>query len=71
MDVAALAVRQLRGRDARGAGAGRTERSGAPPAAVPVEKLGRLLLVEDALRACRAHVGIRRYNARSDGHFPD
>ncbi len=53
-DVAAWLCGELRGRDLQELIPGAPAQWGAARA-VPVEKLGRLLLIEDALRACRAH----------------
>jgi cysteine desulfurase len=54
MDVAGWLCGKLRGRG-RAALIPGTPREWAAARAVPVENLGRLLLVEDALRACLAH----------------
>jgi hypothetical protein len=54
MDVAAWLCGELRGRR-RGALIPGTPASWAATRGVPVEKLGRLLVVEDALRACLSH----------------
>jgi len=49
-----LAVRELRGRR-RAALIPGTPATWAAARGVPIEKLGRLLVVEDALRACLSH----------------
>jgi hypothetical protein len=54
MDTAAWLCRELRGRQ-RAALIPGTPAAWAASRGVPVEKLGRLLVVEDALRACLAH----------------
>jgi len=54
MDAAAWLCRELRGRR-RAALIPGTPATWAATRGVPVEKLGRLLVVEDALRACLAH----------------
>jgi len=54
MDVAAWLCGELRGRDVQELIPGAPLQWGAARG-VPAEKLGRLLLIEDALRACRAH----------------
>ena len=54
LDVAGWLCQQLRGRS-RSALLPGTPRDWALARAVPVEKLGRLLVVEDALRACLLH----------------
>jgi len=52
--VAAWLCGELRGRDVQELIPGAPLQWGAARG-VPAEKLGRLLLIEDALRACRAH----------------
>jgi hypothetical protein len=54
MDTVAWLCGELRGRS-RGALIPGSPASWAEKRSVPVEKLGRLLVVEDALRACLSH----------------
>ncbi len=70
LEVAAWLCRELEGRS-RAALSRARRRSGQRSTAVPVEKLGRLLVIEDALRAASCIGGNARRMMRSDGHFSD
>jgi hypothetical protein len=70
MDTVAWLCEQLPGRSREALLPG-TPPEWAALRAVPVEKLGRLLIVEDALLACPRALGVRALNIGTDGHFPD